>query len=455
MITLDPSIPLPSVPMIEQSVLSVLLNHPEKLHECHSLSAEHFYDPGHSAAFTLISSMIRERDQKQGFDLSGFITSLANSGQIDKLGGASKVYGLFGAEPTAAHFVQHLGQLNEFLARRLAIQAAIQLSEAAFGDSDPQAMLDAASGPVTAIFEAITESSPPKSTKALLKASLDRYLDRMRGKVSARGIETGIEEIDSTLFGLFPGRVFCIGAFPSGGKSVIGSQILVNVALNGVPCSYHPLEMSEDDLIDRAIIQASRVPAGAWTDPTGYAQLHEKEHPTKLLKDHMNAGVQKLIDSLFFIRKPANKKLMTVISSVRKIHREHGVKVVAIDFIQQIRVPESRGNKEQAMEEISHSIQELAEELQIAIILLSQLNSEGDTKHGRVIEEDADAFLQIVQDMDKKSDTFRQHRHILIIKDRHYGNSGRKLPLIFDKDKIKFVHGENQEPTKKGNKANF
>lgn len=453
MLTLDPDMPLPSVPMMEKSVLSIILNNPEKFYDAPALSEEHFYHPGRRCVFAEISGSIREQGSR--FDTTGMISRLGQTGGIDRLGGMSEIADLLTYEPNPRHFDRHLKQLNEFLARRLSIAAALKLAEAAFEIEDSQELLQAASGPITAIHEAIAEQKPPTSTKALVKGSLQRYLDRANGKSQPRGIDTGIEELDQALRGVYPGRMWVIGAYPSGGKSVIAGQMLTKLALNGAPSVFVTLEMSEDDLMDRCMIQSSQTPADAFVDPRGYAAQCGKEGPTEGIKRALNWAAEKLLTSPFVIRKPSNRTLAAVLSTVRRAHREMGAKVAAIDYVQLIRVPGTGSNKEQEVSEISHSIQELAHELGMHIIVLTQLNADGDTKHGRVIEEDADAFLQIVQDMNKQSETFKQHQHVLIVKDRHFGQSGRKLPLIFDKSLIRFVHGipEKSEPAKK--KANF
>ena len=101
-------------------------------------------------------------------------------------------------------------------------------------------------------------------------------------------------------------------------------------------------------------------------------------------------------------------------------------------------------------------MQELAQYLGITLIVLSQLNADGDTKHGRVIEEDADAVLNIVQDRNKESPTYKQHRFILIAKDRHYGSGGTRVSLILDRARIRFVEGSDEtEPKKAPKKSRF
>jgi replicative DNA helicase len=153
-------------------------------------------------------------------------------------------------------------------------------------------------------------------------------------------------------------------------------------------------------------------------------------------------------DSPIRLQRPANRKLGTVIASIRKASREMGIKIAAVDYLQLIRGGD-HGTKEGEISEISHALQEVAQDLQITLLVLSQLNADGETKHGRVIEEDADAVIRIVQDRNKESETYKQHRHISIDKDRHYGSGGSKVPLILDRERIRFVYGEDQSQSSK------
>ena len=95
-------------------------------------------------------------------------------------------------------------------------------------------------------------------------------------------------------------------------------------------------------------------------------------------------------------------------------------------------------------------LQTLAGDLGITIIVPSQLNEDGETKHGKVWQEDGDAVLLIVQDRNKESPTYKRHRHTLIAKDRHYGSGGTRVPLILNREYIRFVEGcDETEGTQK------
>jgi len=252
-----------------------------------------------------------------------------------------------------------------------------------------------------------------------------------------------LSELDEHLRGAHPGRMWIIGAYPEGGKSVLASQIIVDAATAGTQCLFLTLEMSERDLMDRMIIQSARVDARAYTEPKEYARENGCTAPTNALLTAIRRGAINIKNSPIRLQRPANRKLSTVIASIRKASREMRIKIAAVDYLQLIRAGGDHGTKEGEVSEISHALQEVCQDLGITLLVLSQLNAEGETKHGRVIEEDADAVIRIVQDRNKDSDTYKQHRHIAIDKDRHYGSGGKRVPLILDRERIRFVHGED------------
>jgi replicative DNA helicase len=166
------------------------------------------------------------------------------------------------------------------------------------------------------------------------------------------------------------------------------------------------------------------------------------EKPTVQSLQLIKRAAMQIKDLPLMLVKPANRRLSTVLAAIRRCHRECGARVLAVDYLQLINAESD--SREGEISEASHSLQQIAGELGVTLLILTQLNQDGDTKHGRVIEEDADAVIQIVQDRNKESQTYKQHRFILLQKDRHYGNGGRRIPLVLDRDTIRFKHGMDE-----------
>ena len=423
---------------VEKAVLSVLMQYADEGDACPQLCGDHFHIPAHRIIFEKLKGM---RSAGEEFEMVSFVQGLLTVGMLDRVGGAAAVYELYTYQPAPGAFERHVGILSEFRAARLAIKAAGCLSDAAMNAS-PDELAAACSEPISAILDAMTDNSAPMTTREIITESIERFESRAKGTETAMGIPT-IPLIDDRLRGAHPGRLWVIGAYPEGGKSVMASQMILDTVTEGHPALFLSLEMPERDLMDRMIVQASRIEARAFTEPLEYARENGGESINEGLMRAIQNAIPKLRDAPLRMQRPANRKLPTVIAAIRKAHREMGIKISAVDYLQLIRGGD-HGTKEGEISEISHALQECAGDLGITIVVLSQLNADGETKHGRVIEEDADAVLNIVQDRNKESETYKMHRYVLIAKDRHYGTGGTRIPLILDRDRIRFVEGQDE-----------
>ncbi len=443
MIHIPPEYSIPHSPSHEKDVVACFMDDPCRFDDFPHLTEDHF----HLQETKVLFRFCLAQWNKTGFrtlDLMSLIEEINNAGLMGRIGGPTEVSMIQSRGAFHDHLAHHVEKLNGYLARRLAIQAGMDLVKAAFEDT-PEEMLEAASGPITAIHDAVTAARPVLSTKNIIEQSFDSYQQRLKGGESPMGLPT-LPEIDELIRGFHRGRIYLIGATTGGGKSVLSSQIITLQALDGIRVLEINYEMKERDSMDRKIIQMSRVPSKAFMDPIEYGRENNCPPINEGFMRALKRTHQGLSEAPIFIRKPHNRQLRTLLAMIRKEVRENAVEVVAIDYLQKIRAKSE--NREQEMTEISGALQDLAGELNVAVILLTQVNAEGDSKHGIVASEDCDGFLLIEREKNKEAENFGQHYHILLAKDRHCGQSGRKIPLIFDPNAVRFVHGIVQKPRK-------
>ena len=442
--------PLPhSIPM-EKAVLSVIFQYPEEYideAEDMGLSEEHFFTPANKILFRTIREI-----HKMGkpVELVSFVQYLIDHGTLDRVGGASAVAEVHTYHPSPLQFKHHAKQIKDKHTDRELVRLSNEIIADVYDSpADTADHLIRAEKCIDQLAGIANDCAAPMSTFEIMRESINRFEARMKGVETPIGIPL-IDEFDQHLKGAHPGRFWVIAAYPGGGKSVISSQMIIDTASEGTECLFLSLEMAERDIMDRMMIQAGRVDARAYTEPLQYARDNGQETITKGIMQQIGRAAEKLKDSRLRIQRPANRNLQTIIATIRKAVRDYAVKIVVIDYVQLIKV-QGATSKEQEMSEISHSIQEICQDLGIFAIVLSQLNAEGETKHGRVIEEDADAVINIVQDRKKDSETYKMHKHCLIVKDRYYGSEGTRVPLILNRDRIRFEHGMDQtnQPTEK------
>jgi replicative DNA helicase len=425
----------------EKSLLAILFDYPHLIDDFSTLTPEHFY-LGHTRRFFEIIREMHGRGKV--LDLVEIIPALSTEGILEKMGGAGELVEMCTTRANPAVAGQLRETLTDLLARRIAITAARRLEEAAFDRNTPEAYLEAAGEPITAIYETVTESKPAPNAKALGREFYENYQKLLKGEKEPFGLRTGIPEIDGALRGLHPGMMGVISAKSSGGKSTLATQIFSNMGRDEIKVAYFPLEGTTQAAYTRCVIQLSGLHHKIITAPLEWSQLQGRQMITKDEKGHVERAIRTITNGCFHFDPPANRKIETIISAIRRAHRKHGIEVAFVDYIQLIHGTKSR-SKEDETANVSHALQELAGELGITVVVMSQENDNGETKHARAIEEDCDWWLSVVQHQDRTKENFKEHRHVLISKDRHNSQGGRRLPLQLDKELIRFVHREEEQ----------
>jgi len=433
----------------EKAILSVLMQYPDMWHDCLDFTNEWLYLPQNRLLHVIMAKQV---ELVGAVELVGLYQLLLDEGKLEAVGGMAYVTEVYTYQPSPSHFASHLETLRIKYACRQAIKAATSIDELAYQSPEADELVNLANQVANEIQEIVTGSKPALDTKAIAKEWYNNYQKLLSGEKIPMGIQTGVYEIDQKLRGLHLGMMGVISARSSGGKSTLATQIMSNVASPETPCLYMFLEGTKEAAFSRCIIQLSKLDGMAISDPKAYAQLNNRTDVSKEETTAIATAVKKIIAGGFYFIQPPSRKIQTICSTIRAMVRKNGIKVVFMDYVQIVRNAEKGQSKEQEMMGISNSLQELATQLNIFICVLSQENSEGETKHARALEEDSDWTISIVQNQDKSSEDYKKHKHILITKDRHCSNAGEKLPLIFNKTKVKFVRGIYEETPKQGRK---
>lgn len=236
----------------------------------------------------------------------------------------------------------------------------------------------------------------PQKVETFVVGFLDRLQQIADGKVQP-GIPTQIPALDAMFGGgLKPGKQVIIAARPSVGKSSLAQQICINVARQGHAAALFSMEMGCAELTDRAVANLGRVAldgiATGQLDPDQWGRVTD--------------AVENMRDlPLFFDEQPA-MSLGDIVAKARALKRKHGLKLLAIDYLQLCSSGKAGDSRHHQIEEISRGLKSLAKQLDITVITLSQLNREvekrtsgrpvlSDLKESGAIEEDADAVLML------------------------------------------------------------
>ncbi|MEW8987249.1 MAG: replicative DNA helicase, partial [Bacillus sp. (in: firmicutes)] len=260
------------------------------------------------------------------------------------------------------------------------------------------------------------------------------------------GIATGFAELDRMTAGFQRNDLIIVGARPSVGKTAFALNIAQNVATKtGENVAIFSLEMGAEQLVMRMLcaegnINAQNLRTGALTDED-WGKL------TMAMGSLSNAGI--------FIDDTPGVRIGEIRSKCRRLKQEHGLGMILIDYLQLIQGDGRSGeNRQQEVSEISRSLKQLARELQVPVIALSQLSRGveqrqdkrpmmSDIRESGSIEQDADivAFLYRDDYYDKETEN-KNIIEIIIAKQRN-GPVGT-VSLAFVKEYNKFVNLETR-----------
>jgi len=446
--------PFPHAIGPEKSLLSSMLQDPVEFIGIaieEGLTTDHFYLPAHSKLFGIMLEFFQAGREIEFVSLT---QTLLDRGQLEAIGGPGAMTDIYTYAPNPGQFRQHCETIKgKFVGRKL-INLGHTVTESVYDSPESPAEALADASRLLCEAESIWSGSTVILTrKELLRAQAEGYERRIRGEVDSIGLPT-YPALDHHIRGLHGGRLYVIGAYPGGGKSTMSSEIVSSLVLAGTSCAYVPLEGNEHDAMTRMVIQSAGVHASAYTDPKKYAQANQGNEITKLVMNKIKRAFAELSKAPLQIRRPKTPTITHIVALIRRLHREDGIKIVVVDYAQRIKATGKHEGGDGAAKECSNALQDLAGELNIAIIVPSQLTEDGDTKHGKVWGEDADVVLRIVQDRNKESETYKQHRFMMIDKDRQNGSAGNRVPLIFDPERIKFIEGDDTTATMKKPKFN-
>ncbi|NDZ15557.1 replicative DNA helicase [Variovorax sp. WS11] len=245
----------------------------------------------------------------------------------------------------------------------------------------------------------------PVPIQDLTVTFLDRLTDLSEGKIEP-GIPTHIPALDKMLGGgLKPGAQVVLAARPSVGKSSFAQQICLNVAADGQACAFFSQEMQSLEVTQRAFANLGRI--GLDNIQSGSLADHEWGRLTDAME-----RVRKLS---FHIDDQPALTLMDIAAKARMLKRQHDVKLIAIDYLQLCAAGKAGESRHHQIEELSRGTKVLARQLDITILLLSQLNREvekrvsgravlSDLKESGAIEEDADVVILLNKTGDARQD---------------------------------------------------
>ncbi len=432
----------------EKALLGSLMLRPEGMYDIADMvTRESFYVDKHRMLF---DAMIEIHTRHEPIDLLSVSTRLKERGKFDSIGGGSYLAELVDMVPSSTNAKYYAEIIQRKYILRSLIEAAEHISELGYNEVEQiENVLDEAEKKIYSV----TNSSVSKKfvyLKDTLEEAWER-LDKMhREGGELRGVPSGFPALDTLLSGFQKSDLIILAARPSMGKTTLALDIARQAATqHNIPVGIFSLEMSTQQLVDRMLSAEARV--NAWKLRTGKLSLDEDF-------DKLRGSLDRLSKAPIFIDDQSGNTIMKMRSAARKLKSEHGLGLIIVDYLQLMHTAKSHDSMVNQVTEISHSLKELAKDLDVPVIALSQLSRAVEARGGKPklsdlrdsgsIEQDADIVMFIHREdkMDKNADK-TNIAEILI--EKHRNGPVGSINLYFDEEKSTFMsidknnYGEN------------
>jgi replicative DNA helicase len=386
--------PLPSNLDAERSILGAILFDNNALNAAiEALKPEDFFIPQHRNIFT---RMIALGEAQQAIDLVTLTEELHRRSELDSSGGAPYLASLVDGMPRVTNVEHYARIVKEKAMLRNLIHATHNIQQRAFeGEDGADAILDNAESSIFAIAEDRVKAGLIP-VKDLVRETYERIDKIAREGRSITGVASSYANLDRLTSGFQPSELIVLAARPSQGKTALALNIAENVALRGgLPVAIFSLEMSKESLLQRMVTSVARV--DGQNIRIGKISKHDKDQMFQALADI--AGAPLWIDDSSSI------SVLEIGAKARRLKRDKGLSLLVVDYLQLITARGRFNSRQEEVASISRGLKGLAKELQIPVLVLSQLTRAperedrgpllSDLRESGAIEQDADVVMFI------------------------------------------------------------
>lgn len=378
----------------EESVVGSLLINSDAIHQIATfLKPDDFYREKNRWAYEACFSLY---ERNEALDQVTVAHELERRGRLEAVGGPAYLSHLVSVVPTSLH-IEHYAQIvhRTSVMRRL-IDAASRIESIGY-EAGPE--VDAALGKAEEILFRLRHGQRPRDFVPL-RDLLNRYFEETEIRpFGGDVVQTGFRALDDVLGGFRRSDMIVLAARPSLGKTSLALSIGRNAAVQqGAHVAVFSLEMARDQLVQRLLASEASI-------DTKRLRLGEQ---TEAEERRMMEATGVLSEAPIFIDDSPMLRVVEMKSKARRLYADRGVDLIIVDYIQLIR-GDGRENRVQEMTEISRSIKELARELDVPVLAISQLSRASewrashrpqlsDLRDSGSIEQDADVVLFIYRD---------------------------------------------------------
>ena len=417
----------------EQSVLGCILISNVVANElCSTLNVDDFYSGIHQTVFAVMKDLLIKN---QPIDYVTLVSELEKSGKLAEIGGIDYITTLTNAVPTASNYKYYTEILLEQSKLRKLLELGNSISAKCYDGENSKDVIEYIEKVLTDIA---TEKRAGLTHIAESVDEISKKFEEIAKNPNAiTGLRTGYFALDKTLNGgLQKGGLFLLAARPGVGKTSLAMNMVTNASLDtNAVVAVFSLEMTKTELAQRALCSVATVDM-------------KKALNGELSSDDWTAlwaSRKKLKESNIFVSDTSGITVSRIVSECRRIKREHGLDLVMIDYLQLMASDnnKSQQNREQEVANITKNLKNAAKELDVPILLLSQLSRGpeqrtdhrpmlADLRESGAIEQDADSVMFIYNPDKYTNDETKKMGMIelIVAKNRHGETPTIKLKFM-------------------------
>ena len=346
---------------------------------------------------------------------------LKDDGILDSIGGIVGLSGLQDYAPSTGNLPTYLDELEQKATHRKLINTC--------GDALEKARKGKLDEVLPEIEKSILEVRPnhraSKDAKSLVLAAIESVERLWVNQGAITGLSTGLDDLDRATDGLHPGELVLVTGYPSTGKTSLSMNIVEHNVLKGIPVGVLSAEMLPDKLMERCVYSTANVNrrdiSGGFANEGDFQRIQ--------------AAGERLAKSPLHIENASGITIGQAQAIGRRLKQRHDIKLLVMDYLQ---IFQGTGDsRELEVKSVADGAKRMAMELGIPVILLAQLNDDGQVRESRAPHQIADGHWRLENDGEWLPR--EQPVKLLIIKGRD-SEAGTKVKLLFKKTITKFCN---------------
>jgi replicative DNA helicase len=428
----------------EAAVLGSMIIDPQCISDVvEVIEAVAFYRIEHQIIFDAIISLY-EKNRGQGLDAVLLRNELENNNRLQEIGGIDYLGRIMESVPSSANVMYYTGIVKDKHLMRQLIQAATEILEDAY--SVPGDIAEKLNEAERKIFS-VTDKNITGSTASLKDLVVRAYeLIEKREGSHVTGLATGFHELDELTCGLQNGEMIIIAGRPSMGKTSLALNIAEHIGITEkFPVAIFSLEMGKQQLAERFLCSTSEIDA----------QLVRKGLLNDQQYRELASASEVISEAPIYIDDTAALTPLGLCAKARRLKSQYNIQCLILDYLQLMHMGSARiESRQQEITTISRYVKALARELNVPVVVLSQLNRSPEGREGHrprmsdlresgSIEQDADVVMLLHREdyyRRGESDFEADNTAEVIIAKQRNGPTG-KVDLIF---REKFTRFENK-----------